>query len=91
MAESAERDYEPGPSWWAVLLLDWRRSNADVMIYLRGGATLGPGKVSRIGTRQMGESWQLHDPAQVTVDGRREVKWDFDAREVIAVRAVAPR
>ena len=75
---------------WAIVLSDWKRSNAWVTIHLRGGVSLGPGKVNRIPGPGL-DSAELHDPQRVTHNGRRETKWTFDLNDVAAITAEAPR
>lgn len=70
-------------SWWALVLSDWRRSNATVTVHLRGGAVLGPGRVMRVGSSSSGESGQLE-----SYNGH-QTKWDFDLTEVAAITAEA--
>ncbi|WP_232676727.1 hypothetical protein [Nocardioides sp. R-C-SC26] len=77
------------PTEWALILRDWQRADAWVTVHLRG-VSLGPGKVTRLPGPGL-DSAQLHDPQQVTVNGRREVKWTFDLNDVMAVTAEASR
>lgn len=73
------------PSEWNIILSDWKRSEARVTIHLRGGATLGPGEVSRLPNKAL-------DSAELRVGhGRSEVRWTFDPTEVAAITAEATR
>lgn len=75
---------------WALVLSDWKRANADVTVHLRGGVSLGPGKVTRIPGPGL-DTAELHDPQRVTHDGRRQTKWTFDLSEVAGITAEAAR
>lgn len=71
---------------WTLVLSDWKRCGADVTIHLRGGVSLGPGKVTQLPGAAL-DSAQLGALQEVT---RREIKWTFDLSEVAAITAVAP-
>lgn len=87
-----ENEKHTDATWWALVLSDWKRSDAFVTVHLRGGVTLGPGKITRIPSAAAGESAQLHDPHRITLDGRHwETKWDFDLSQVAAITAEARR
>lgn len=70
---------------WALVLSDWRRANADVSVHLRGGVSLGPGKVDRLPGPGL-DAAQLIGFEPVT---RAAIKWTFDLAEVAAITAVA--
>lgn len=76
---------------WVLILSDWKRSDAWVTVHLKGGATLGPGKVNRLPGPAL-DSAELRDPRAETASGyRREVRWTFDLNEVAAITAEASR
>jgi hypothetical protein len=88
-------DYDPlahvvHPTEWAVILCDWKRSDAWVTIHLRSGVSLGPGKVTRIPSQGL-DSAELRDSQRVTVNGRREARWTFDLNDVAAITAEESR
>lgn len=73
---------------WVLVLADWKRVNADVTVHLRGGVSLGPGKVTTLPSAGL-DSAVLHARQRVTHDGRRETKWTFDPSEIAAITAEA--
>lgn len=75
---------------WAIVLSDWKRANADVTVHLRGGASLGPGKVTRLPSGALGSA-EIRQPPGNIYDGLRETKWTFDLNDVVAITAVASR
>lgn len=75
------------PTEWAIILSDWKRNNADVTVHLRSGATLGPGKITRLPGKAL-DSAELH--ARRTY-AQPETKWTFDLNDVAAVTAEATR
>ncbi|HEY9351638.1 MAG TPA: hypothetical protein VIP28_00245 [Nocardioides sp.] len=76
---------------WAIILSDWQKSDAWVTAHLKGGATLGPGKVSRLPGAAL-DSVELRDPQRVASSGyRRETRWTFDLNDVAAITAEASR
>lgn len=77
------------PTEWVLILSDWKKANADVTVHLRGGVSLGPGKVTHLPGSGM-DSVGLHRFAH-TVEYERipETKWTFDLTEVAAITAVA--
>lgn len=77
-------DYVVHPTEWVLVLSDWKRAGADVTVHLRGGGTLGPGKVTRLPGPGL-DAAELHAPAY----SQRETKWTFDLSEVAAITAVA--
>lgn len=85
MAEehSAERDRVHSTEW-ALVLADWRRANAWVTVHLRGGISLGPGRVDRLPGPGL-DAAQLHDSRHP------ETKWTFDLTDVMAITAEASR
>lgn len=76
---------------WAIILSDWKRSNADVTVHLRGGVSLGPGKVTRIPGGSGIDSAELHRARGNMYEGTRETKWTFDLNDVAAITAEATR
>lgn len=75
------------PTEWAIVLSDWKRSNAWVTVHMRGGASLGPGRVNRLPGKAL-DSAELHDPGAYD---RHEKRWTFDLGEVAAITAEARR
>ena len=76
---------------WAITLSDWQKSDAWVTVHLKGGATLGPGKVSRLPGAAL-DSAELRDPRAETRSGYlREMRWTFDLTSVAAITAEASR
>jgi hypothetical protein len=76
------------PTEWAIILGDWKRSDAWVTVHLRSGATLGPGRVTRLPGVAI-------DSAELTHHARRhderEKRWTFDLNDVAALTAEASR
>ena len=72
---------------WVIILSDWKKSNANVTVHLRGGSTLGPGKVSRLPSVAL-DSAELR--AEQSFVGP-EQRWTFDLSEVAAITAEASR
>ena len=70
---------------WALVLSDWRRAGADVTVHLRGGVSLGPGRVDRLPGSGL-DSAQLVGTEAVS---RAQIKWTFDLSEIAAITAVA--
>jgi hypothetical protein len=75
---------------WALILSDWKRCDAWVTVHLRGGVSLGPGRVTRIPGSGL-DAAEIRDPQRVTRDGRRETKWTFDLNDVAAITAETAR
>lgn len=86
----SDLDHHVHSTEWALILSDWARSNANVVVHLRGGVSLGPGKVTRLPGPGL-DAAELHDPARATGNGCRETKWTFDLNDVAAITAEAPR
>lgn len=77
-------DKKVHPTEWAVILGDWKRSDAWVTVHLRSGADLGPGKVTRLPSQAL-------DSAEISTGSRHtpEKRWTFDLNEVAAITAEA--
>jgi hypothetical protein len=76
---------------WAIILSDWKKSDAWVIVHLKGGVSLGPGKVSRLPGPGL-DSAEVRDPNRVASSGyRRETRWTFDLNDVAAITAEASR
>lgn len=76
-----------GANEWFLILSDWKRSDANVTVHLRGGVSLGPGKVTRLPSAAL-------DSAEIRHDGdyaRPETRWTFNLHEVVAITAEAHR
>ncbi|WP_028474071.1 hypothetical protein [Nocardioides alkalitolerans] len=84
-----EGKYEVSPAEWALVLSDWKRSDANVTVHLRGGISVGPGKVTNIPGGVIA-SGGLRAAARSPY-GDPDRRWTFDVREVIAVTAEAAR
>ena len=84
---SPDSEYAVYPSFWVLVLSDWRSADATVTVTLRSGVQLGPGKITRLDPRS-GESVTL---TRGWSPDRPVTKWDFDITELVAVEAVAPR
>lgn len=73
------------PTYWVLVFTDWRKADADVTVYLRGGAALS-GKVAD-GPGPVGQS------GQVDLVGRDANAYPYrhtiDLTEIAAVTATA--
>lgn len=85
----AERDLDyldknVHPTEWAIILSDWKKSDAWVTVHLKAGATLGPGKVTRLPSQAL-------DSAEISTRSRHdpEKRWTFDLNDVAAITAEA--
>lgn len=76
------------PTEWAVILGDWKRSDAWVTVHLRGGVTLGPGKVTRLPSAAL-DSVELTRPIRNVSE--REKRWTFDLNDLAAITVEASR
>lgn len=87
-AETDPLDKHVHATEWAIILSDWKRSDASVTVHLRSGVSLGPGKVTRLPS-------QVTDSAELTHHARhyseREKRWTFDLNDVAAITAEASR
>lgn len=78
------------PTEWAIVLSDWKRSNANVTVHLRNGTSLGPGKVTRLPSQAL-DSAELTARAAYGSYGDPETRWTFDLNDVAAITAKASR
>ena len=78
------------PTEWAIVLSDWKRSNANVTVHLRTGVDLGPGKVTRLPNQAL-DSAELTRHAGYGTYGEPEKRWTFDLNDVAAITAEASR